>query len=134
WYITLNEDITLTELKECIKAAPTYKATGPQHISNEMLKHLNDTTLTVLLHILNSCLQIQNIPVSWKHNLIYPISKKETFTGQLDLTRPISLIEHTRKILTKIITTRLSKICTRYPILNEYNYVALPGNSTGTSI
>ena len=64
WYDTLQEDITLTELKECIKSAPTHKATGPQHISNKKLKHLNDTTLAVLLHILNSCLQIQNIPAS----------------------------------------------------------------------
>src|SRR5947207_871562 len=45
-----------------------------------MLKHLNDTILAVLLHILNSCLQIQNIPAPYKHNLIYTISKNKSCT------------------------------------------------------
>src|SRR5439155_1455129 len=38
WYDTLQEDITLTELKECIKSVPPHKATGPKHISNELQK------------------------------------------------------------------------------------------------
>ena len=66
--------------------------------------------------------------------MIYLISKKPVFTGQLNYTCPISLIEHTRKIFTKIITNRLSNICSSYPILNNSNFVALLGNSTSTPI
>ena len=99
-----------------------------------MLKHLDEQTLNYLLDIFNACLKLEDIPGAWKHNLIYPISKKPIFTGQLNHTRPISLIEHTRKIFTKIITNRLSNICSSYPILNNSNFVALPGNSTTTPI
>src|SRR5438105_977706 len=128
------QNITLAKLKNNIALAPTKKATGPQLISNEMLKHLNDHTLGYIQNIFNACLKLQEIPSAWKQNLIYPISKKPTFTGQLNHTRLISLIEHTRKIFTKILTIRLSNICSQYPILNNSNFVALPGNSTSTPI
>jgi hypothetical protein len=134
WYKNISDPITLKELEETIKKSPTSKATGPHGISNEMLKHLGSTGLTQLCTILNACLILNTIPKTWKHSNIYPISKKPKFTGQLNNTRPITLIEHTRKILTKIITNRLNNILTRYPILNNSNHVALPNTSTAIPI
>ena len=79
---------------------------------------------------MNACLKLKTIPNGWKKSRIYPIAKKETFSGSLEETRPITLTEHGRKILTKIVTKRLSKRLERYPILNENNHVALPNTST----
>jgi hypothetical protein len=110
------------------------KATGPQGISNEMLKHLNESSLRILLNIFNACLKLQQIPKAWKQANIFPISKKPKFTGQLQQTRPISLIEHTRKIFTKIITNRIANICNKYSILSEHNHIALPNTSTALLI
>ena len=49
-------------------------------------------------------------------------------------TRPISLIEHTKKIFTKIITTRIANVICRYPILSKHNHVAIPNTSTALPI
>ena len=44
--------------------------------------------------------------------------------------RPITLIDYTRKIFTKIIMNRLSNILDRYDILSPLNYAALLRQST----
>src|SRR5437868_2915975 len=87
-----------------------------------------------LLNIFNTCLRLEDISSTWKYNLIYPILKKLIFTGQLNYTHLILFIEHMRKIFTKIITNRLSNICSFYLILNNSNFIALPGNLTSTPI
>src|SRR5260364_480485 len=73
-------------------------------------------------------------PKQWKKRRIFPIPKNNTFDSNLNLTHPISLIEHTRKLYTKILTNRLNQVFSQYPILSPYNYIALPGNSTSISI
>ena len=65
---------------------------------------------------------------------IYPIPKKNTFNSDLNLTRPISLVEHIHKLYTKVLTNRLNSVFSQHPILSPYNYVALPGNSTSIPI
>ena len=48
----------------------------------------------------------------------------------LSNTRPIVLMEVTRKLLTKIITNRLSTICKTNNILRGPNFTGLLGEST----
>src|SRR5207253_9885739 len=130
WYKDILELVKIEELKQTISQAPKQKATGPTLISNEMLSHLSDKGLKVFLEIINTCFQFEDILKQWKQSLIYLISKKATYSGQLCHTQPITLIEHSRKILTKIITNRLSNIFSKFPILDQHNYVAVQGAST----
>ncbi|CAG8618392.1 17716_t:CDS:2, partial [Cetraspora pellucida] len=74
------------ELKNIIKESPLNKAPGPQAISNEMLKHLSLSAKQSLLWIFNTSLALETIPKQWKKATIYSISKKPTFTEQLDHT------------------------------------------------
>src|SRR4051812_17098785 len=62
--------------------------------------------------------------------MIYPIPKKANWEGKLADIRPITLIETTKKILTKILTSRLNKILVKNEILKGNNCAALPGTST----
>src|SRR6185437_12544757 len=89
---------------------------------------------TYCFALFNRCLLNSDIPKVWKHSRIFPIPKKTVFEGNLNLTRSISLVEHIRKLYTKIITNRLSSIFSQHPILSLYNYVALPNNSTSIPI
>src|SRR5260364_406564 len=95
-----------------------------------MLKNLSSAAKNRFLKILNACLKLKTITKGWKKNRIYPIAKKEIFTGTLEETCSIKLMEHSRKILTRIITKRLSQRLERYPILNMNNHVALLNIST----
>ena len=99
-----------------------------------MLKHTGDVFLQTITILLNRCLTSQLIPKQWKEGYIFPISKKPVFDGNLHNTRPISLIEHIKKLYTKILTNRLSISLMSKQILSPLNYVALPGNSTSTPI
>jgi len=134
WYCRAMDPITMDELVTTLSEAPIDKATGPQNISNEMLKHLNVHSREEFLMILNACLELRTVPKSWQRSRIYPISKKQKFSGQLSETRPITLVEHARKILTKILTQRLNGILGKHPILHTCNHVALPNTSTEVPI
>ena len=99
-----------------------------------MIKHASPTCIQAITALFNRCLDSGQVPKQWKHSRIYPIPKRNTFDGDLNLTRPISLIEHIRKLYTKIITNRLNSAFTQHTILSSFNYVALPGNSTSIPI
>jgi hypothetical protein len=58
--------------------------------------------------MMNQCLEDEEMIEAWKKGLIYPISKSCDWNKNLNLTRPITLIETARKLLTKILTQRLS--------------------------
>ena len=49
-------------------------------------------------------------------------------------TRPIILMETTRKYFTKILTNRISMICKEKNVLREPNFAGLPEESTLESI
>ena len=99
-----------------------------------MLKHCGTKTILAITALLNRCISLQQIPKQWKDSRIFPISKKAKFDGNLNNTRPISLIGHIKKLYTKILTNRLNDTLSSYNILNPHNYVALPGNSTNSPI
>src|SRR5205823_4451776 len=120
WYEGLLEPITIEEVINTIQKAPTKKAAGHTGITNENLKHLGSKAIMLLTEIYNTCMKIQDIPRQWKKGVVYPISKKPIFTGNLNQTRPITLIEHVRKILTKIITNKTTKVLAKYDILSPY--------------
>ena len=69
-----------------------------------MFKHAGLPFLQLITELLNQCLIRQQIPKQWKDSRIFPISKKLSFDGDLSNTRLISLIEHVKKLYTKILT------------------------------
>ena len=58
---------------------------------------------------MNEALINKNIHKSWNHGIIIPIPKKPGVNGELELYRPITLLESSRKIFTRILTNRLTK-------------------------
>src|SRR6185295_10861778 len=134
WYNSLNSPITEEEVLQILSKLPNGKACGPTGISYEILKHVGTTCIKAITALFNRCFNSSQIPKQWKHSRIYPIPKRNIFNGDLNLTRPISLIKHIRKVYTKIITTRISTVFSQHPILSLYNYVTLPNNSTSIPI
>jgi hypothetical protein len=134
WYNPILQEITTEEIINTIQQLPNNKACGPTGISYEMIKHLSPNMQSAFTSFFNRCLTTQNIPKQWKSSRIYPISKKPEFDRNLNNTQPISLIEHIKKLYTKILTNCLSQVLTQHQILNPHNYVVLPGNSTNNPI
>ena len=95
-----------------------------------MLKHLGKEGKMVLTGLFNLFLSKGQMPKSWKESLLYPISKGKEWHCELKNTRPIVLLETTRKCFTKIITDRLGGICKRKNILRGPNFAGMPGENT----
>src|SRR3990170_3349861 len=95
-----------------------------------MLKHLHHNVHEMLLKLINATLKQEYIPIQWKQGNVYPIPKPHEWQCDLSNTRPIVLLETARKITTKILTQRLSRIIEKYDILKGPNYAALPHEST----
>ena len=134
WYTTALQDFSKEEILSTLNQLPNNKACGPSGISYEMLKHTGQNCIQAITSLFNRCLSSQSIPKQWKEGYIFPISKKPIFDGNLANTRPISLVEHIKKLYTKLLNNRLSSIFSTHNILSPFNYVALPGNSTSTPI
>ena len=99
-----------------------------------MLKNLGKQGKKILRQLFNIYLQHHITPQVWKESLLYPISKGKEWQGALSNTRPIVLLDVTRKCFTKIITNRLSTICKRYNILKGPNFAGLSGEYTSEPI
>ena len=120
----------MQELNRILKDLPANKAAGPSQITYEMLRNLSTKTKERLNEIFCCCINTSLIPRSWKNSNIYPIPKNKEWKADLINTRPIMLMETTRKWFTKIITNRLSAICREKNILRGPNFAGLPGEST----
>jgi exonuclease III len=134
WFESLEKEILLEEIEDVLHNLPNNKAAGPSKIKYEMLKHLGHKGKEVLRLFFNLFLKTSKTPLSWKQSLLYPISKGKDWECNLDNTRPIVLLEVTRKSFTKIITNRLAKICKENNILRGPNFAGLPGESTSEPI
>ena len=122
------------EFQEILKNLPHGKAAGPSGIHYEMLKKLSKEGKTIIRTFFNCLLKTGLIPGTWKQSTIFPIPKPKPWQCDLANTRPIVLLETTRKCFTKIITNRLSSICKKYNILRGPNFAGLPGESTAEPI
>ena len=121
---------TLQELNEAISELPNNKAAGSLGITYKIIKKLSNKGKERLGKIFHCCLTYGIIPKAWKVSNIYPIPKNRDWEANLSNTRPIILMESTRKCLTKIITNRLSAICKNNNVLRGPNFAGLPGEST----
>ena len=105
-----NSRFTMRELKNCIKSLPSDKSTGEDDIHNQFLKNLPANKQLELLRLANRSYRKGEIPKSWKHSLIVPIPKAGKDLTKPDSYRPISLLSCVRKVVEKLVNTRMSWI------------------------
>ncbi|KAG9295291.1 hypothetical protein G9A89_021222 [Geosiphon pyriformis] len=98
--------VEFSELLDVIFNLPNGKAAGLLGITNELWKHCNKSILDMLLVLLNFCLSCE----SWK--------------GVLINIHPIALIKTTYKILSKILSDRISLACSTFDILYGDNFLS----------
>jgi hypothetical protein len=95
------------------------KSPGPDKIPNEIWKALSEEQNILLLETINDIWYNNVIPTEWSKITIVPIYKKG---DKLDPSnyRPISLVNTSLKLLTMLMTNRLSKWCVRNNVISEF--------------
>jgi len=133
-YQSLLEPVSDEELLRCINSLPNGKAAGLSGIPYEMLKHLPPSGLSQLKDLISLCLRSSQIPKDWKNATIYPIPKPHEWHCYLKNTRPICLLDTARKVMTRILYSRLSAILVQNRVLTGNNFAGLPENSVDPPI
>ena len=128
------QSITLDEMEEALTASSKNKAPGPLKIHTEFWTNGSHIGKEFLNQLMNACLIKCDIPSDWKKAAIILIPKPKEWGGDIRNTRPIALIESTRKIFTRILTSRISQACQKYDILQGDNFSVLNNTSTSTPI
>ncbi|KAG9284576.1 hypothetical protein G9A89_004618 [Geosiphon pyriformis] len=103
------------------------KAAGLLGISNELWKHCDRSVLKMLLVLLNVCLAGE---LAW----VSMIPKPYEWEGVLTNTRSIALIKTARKILSKVLSDRISTACSTFNVLRGDNFSVLKGTTTQSPI
>jgi endonuclease/exonuclease/phosphatase family metal-dependent hydrolase len=96
-----------SDLLEIIKHLNVKKASGPDDISNRVLKNLPITTIKLLTKIFNACMKISYFPLVWKIGKIIPIAKPNGDSSDPKCYRPISLLSNIGKIFERLILEKL---------------------------
>src|SRR6266542_4302308 len=129
-YDALLDEPSLDEWNDVVRSMNQDSAPGSSTIGYRMLQKLGTSATTELCKFGKFLFTTGAIPVAWKQSQIYLIPKPKEWQYNLNNTRPIILLECTRKVVVKILTKRLSKICVSNDILQGPNFAGLPGNST----
>ena len=116
---TYNQPFSLSELKDALSKAHD-SSPGPDDIHYQFLKHLPDTSLSVLLKIFNDIWETGNVPKSWKEATIIPIPKPGKDNTNPNNYRPIALTSCICKTLERMINERLVWYLEKNNIITEF--------------
>jgi ribonuclease HI len=130
WYQNLSVPITAEEVKNNLNKKNNFSAPGNSNIPYILLKKLKTNGIATLTNLFNSILQTGVVPKEWKKGNIYPIPKPKEWMGDINITRPITLLETARKLFTSILNNRLADTLTSHQILSDNNWAGLPNGST----
>ena len=125
-YDTLLHAPTDEEWNATLKSLPNGKAAGISGIPYELLKHLPADASTYLKEIVTLCFASSHIPSEWKEATIYPIPKPQEWHCYLKNTRPITLLDTARKLMTRIMNKRLANILSQHKVMQGNNHAGLP--------
>ena len=115
------------EVEEAIRSLPSGKSPGTDNIPAELLKKGGSELVTVITTLCQKIWETKQWPEEWTRSLIIPLPKKGNLR-QCGNYRTISLINHTSKIMLRVILNRLKKEAEEH--LAEEQAGFRPGRST----
>ena len=103
-FISLS--LTPDEVETTLKALPIGKATGPDEISNRLLKEISREISVPLTEFYNHSLSIGKVPDSFKESHVVPVPKGGD-PSDVGNHRPISLLSNIDKTLERLVFKHL---------------------------
>ena len=104
----LEPDILEFEVKWALGSITTNQASGGDGIPGELFQILKDNAVKVLHSICQQIWKTQQWPQDWKRSVFIPIPKKGNAKECSDYCT-IALISHARKVMLKILQSRLQQ-------------------------
>ena len=82
-------------------------ATGPDDVHYQLLKHLPDNSLAVLLNMFNNIWMSGSFPATWQQAIVIPIPKPGKDHSDPNNYRPIALTSCICKTMERMVNNRL---------------------------
>ncbi|GFV48670.1 probable RNA-directed DNA polymerase from transposon X-element [Trichonephila clavipes] len=101
-----NCDFDMFELKRALSSAHN-TSPGPDGISYELLRHLNEDSLVSLLYLFNRIWREQVYPTQWREDIVIPILRPGKDPKNPLSYRPIALTSCLCKTLERMVNARL---------------------------
>jgi len=130
---TLDSEFTLYELKKAL-AGVKQTSPGRDDIGYEMVKHLSETSLSIILSLFNKVWESGKLPADWKHGVIVPIAKPGKDRTQPNNYRPIALTSNLCKLMERMLMSRLVHIIEKKNLFSPYQSSFQKGRSTMDSV
>lgn len=113
-------DITVEEVRLALSPMKNKRAPGDDGITSEMLKLGGTVAIESVQILLNKCLTQSTIPETW-HNAQAVLHKKGDQL-KIENYHSINLLPHPYKVLTEIITNRLTNKFNDYQPLEQTGF------------
>lgn len=110
--IELEPDILESEVKKASENTANNKAAGVDEIPVELMKHLGDDAVKILLTVCQQIWKTQQWRKDWKRSIYVPIPEKGSAI-ECSNYRTIALISYPSKTMRKILQARLEQYVTR---------------------
>ena len=127
-----DEPISLAELTDSVKTLNLGKSPGPDGLTFEFFWHFWDLLGPLLLHVSEVCFVDGQLCDSMKGTVTRLIYKKRGDIKSLKFLRPISLLNVDYKIISKVITLRLSRVL--HNIIDSDQTCSFPGRSIFSNV
>ena len=101
-----NLPFSITELKQALQKSND-SAAGPDEVHYNLLAHLHESVLSVLLKVNNSVWEFGTFPPSWREAVVVPIAKPDKNPKNPTNYRPIALTSYLCKTMERMVNTRL---------------------------
>ena len=114
-----NNVFTLHELKQEIKISRD-TSPGIDTVHYQLLKHLPDDSMLLLLYIFNHIWLMQDFPTSWKTAIIIPVPKPCKVLSDPGSYRPIALTSCLCKTMVWMVNGRLTWYLEHHMVITEF--------------
>ena len=125
--------ISLSELGRIISGMRNSGASGTDGVCIRMLKAGFAAIGRVILHIVNTCITLSDIPDSWKHSTVRPIFKSGNPADPTNF-RPISLVPVIMKVVERAVHQQLYHYLSHNHLLASSQHGFRPRHSTATAL
>ena len=126
---TYNEKFNISEIKSCLSEL-SLTAAGPDKIHNNLLIHLPQESIDLLLEIFNSIWENHLFPNTWQTATIIPIPKPGKDHSNPSNYRPIALTSCLCKLMEKLVNKRLMWFLEKNNLLSKHQCGYRKGRST----
>ena len=129
--ITPLNNIVLSplEVESVLKSLPVAKASGPDGLSNRVLRELSKELSVPYCSLFNESLSVGIVPSSYKEANVCPVPKAGDLS-QVSNYRPISLLNSENKVLGRLVFKNLFNHLRDNNLLSSLQSGFLPGDST----